>query len=792
MRLHPPPVLWLALSVGSGSAASHLGAPFPSAPVTITLLFLLILTLRRPRRPYLPLAVAALAGAIITSAWEAEQARDCRWGLDEGERLEVVGYPLASSTGIVGFQVEAGLRGSCAKTLRVLFPDPEDASLPAAIVAGERLSLSGRWRAGRRPDIARPESRGYLVVQEISRPSPPGETRGDAGASPSPRPSLPLIAAGIRGRVGRRIRELFPNHGGLVEALILARKEGLDQELREAFALTGTAHLLAISGFHVGVVATLLLSGLRMAGVPRRKAGGAAAVGVWLYVATIGLPDAATRAAIIFSFIALGRLASRPVAPMGTLSTAFLALLVHDPGSLARPGFQLSFAGAFGLMVMAKPVEHSLSSWARGRCPSILTQGAAAGIAATLATLPLVAWHFDRVSVVGIPTTLLAGPLVAAAIPGVFGSLALSVIHPGLAHILAGGVGLLLDLLTAVVDVLSRLPFAAVWVPKSWVAAAGVGAVAGVALISRGERLSRRGRRLVALGSGLAVLIALPGIQRVALRDVVEFAFLDVGQGDAIAVRSPGGRWIMVDVGPRGRGFDAGRDVAVPFFRERGVARLELLFLTHPDLDHIGGAESLMSALEVETIVDPGVPSAKSAYVELLEAAVRTGTPWRTARAGDGVDVDGVQVRVLHPAAAPRTGDGDIDANETSIVLFIQFGSFEAILTGDAPVDVEEESIDGLATPDVELLKVGHHGSATSTSSAFLASTRPELAVISVGARNRYGHPDPSVLRGLHAIGAQVLRTDRHGTVRVLARRDGRFRVITSRASVWRPSPKSP
>jgi len=746
-------------------------------PVTITLLVLLILT---SRRPYLPLAVAALAGAIVTSAWKAEQARDCRWGLDEGERLEVVGYPLASSTGLVGFQVEAGLRGSCAKTLRVLFPDPEDASLPVAIVAGERVSLSGRWRAGRRPDLARPESSGYLVVQQVSGPS----------ASPSPRPSLPLIAAGIRGRVGRRIRELFPDHGGLVEALILARKEGLDQELREAFALTGTAHLLAISGFHVGVVATLLLSGLRMAGVPRRKAGAAAAVGVWLYVATIGLPDAATRAAIIFSFIALGRLASRPVAPMGTLSTAFLALLIHDPGSLARPGFQLSFAGAFGLMVMAKPVERSLSAWARGRCPSSLTQGAAAGIAATLATLPLVAWHFDRVSVVGIPTTLLAGPLVAATIPGVFGSLALSVIDPGMAHILAGGVGLLLDLLTAVVDVLSRLPFAAVWVPKSWVAAAGVGAVAGVTLISRGERLSHRGRRLVALGSGLAVLIALPGIQRVALRDVVEFAFLDVGQGDAIGIRSPGGRWIMVDVGPRGRGFDAGRDVAVPFFRERGVAHLEVLFLTHPDLDHIVGAESLMSALDVGTIVDPGVPSAKVAYVELLEAAARTDTPWRTARAGEGVEVDGVQVRVLHPAAAPRTGT--LDANETSIVLFIQFGSFEAILTGDAPVAVEEESIDGLATPDIELLKVGHHGSATSTSSAFLASTRPELAVISVGARNRYGHPDPSVLRGLHAIGAQVFRTDRHGTVRVLARRDGRFRVITSRASVWRPSPKSP
>ncbi|MFG1691522.1 DNA internalization-related competence protein ComEC/Rec2 [Gemmatimonadota bacterium] len=792
MRFHPPPVLWLAVSVGSGSAASHLGAPFLPAPVTIALLLLLILTSGRPRRPYLPLAVAALAGAIITSAWEAEQARDCRWGLEEGERLQVVGYPLASSTGIVGFQVEEGLSGSCAKTIRALFPDPEDASLPGGIVSGERLSLSGRWRAGRRPDIARPESGGYLVVREISRTTPAGELLGDAHASDSPRPSLPLIAASIRGRVGRRIRDLFPTHGGLVEALILARKEGLDQELREAFALTGTAHLLAISGFHVGVVAALLLSALRMAGVPRRKAGAAAAFGVWLYVIAIGLPDAATRAAIMFSFIALGRLASRPIAPMGTLSTAFLALLVHDPGSLGRPGFQLSFAGAFGLMVMAKPIERSLSTWTRGRCPSSLTQGAAAGIAATLATLPLVAWHFDRVSVVGIPTTLLAGPLVAAAIPGVFGSLALSVVHPGMAHLLAGGVGLLLSLLTTVVAALSRLPFAAVWVPKSWVIAAGVGAVAGVALISRGERLSRRGRRLVALGSGLAVLIALPGIQRVALRDVVEFAFLDVGQGDAIGIRSPGGRWIMVDVGPRGRGFDAGRDVAVPFFRERGVTRLDALFLTHPDLDHIGGAESLLDALDVETVVDPGVPSSKSAYVELLEAAARSGIPWRAARAGEGVDVDGVQVRILHPDASPGAGDGDFDANETSVVLFIQFGSFEAILTGDAPVEAEEASIHGLATPDIELLKVGHHGSATSTSTAFLTSTRPELAVISVGARNGYGHPHASVVRGLHAIGAQVLRTDRHGTVRVLARRDGRFRVITSRASVWRPSPKSP
>jgi competence protein ComEC len=589
----------------------------------------------------------------------------------------------------------------------------------------------------------------------------------------------------------------------MVAALTLARKEGLDPGLREAFARSGTAHLLAISGFHVGVVSSLLLVLLRGAGFPRRRAGTLASGGTWLYVALLGFPDAASRAALILSTLVASRARGRPPARWGGLASALLILLVLDPRRIASPGFQLSFAGAAGLVAWAPALRACLRRPAGWRLPNAVSSVLASGVAATVATLPVVAWHFERVSLVGIPATIVVSPLVAFALPGALVSLLADALHPALGRFLAGGVEVALVALEEGTRWMALPGWTSVWVSRSWIFVVALAGALGVRLTQR-RLIRNRVRRVVGVAFGFTALVLWPVAATVQGRGGVELIAIDVGQGDALALRSPAGRWILVDAGPAVRG-DGGGHPVVKALRDRGVVRLEALIVTHPDLDHIGGVPAVIRAVEVAAVLEPALPTGKDGYVEALEAARTRGVPWLRAEAGRRFDVDGMIVEVLHPPASPRDPLSlqaeQLDANSTSVVVAVRFGAFDALLTGDAPAQVEREvagaigggfevlkvaqverEVAGAIGGGFEVLKVAHHGSDTSTDSVLLARTRPRVGLVSVGRGNHYGHPSPDVLGRLRRAGAEVRRTDREGTLRVLARRDGTFRIEAARS----------
>ncbi len=580
-------------------------------------------------------------------------------------------------------------------------------------------------------------------------------------------------AAAWRARLVERLDTLYGPRAPVVAALTLAETRDVDRELREDFTRSGTTHLLSISGFHVGVVAGLVLALLRALGTGRRRAALGAAAGSWAYVALLGFPASAARAAVMLTAVAVSRARGRPPARWGGLGAALLVLVALDPSRLTSAGFQLSFAGAAGLVGWAGPLRRRLRrGWPRW-VPDAFMDGVAAGTAATLATLPIVAWHFERVSVVGIPATLLATPCVVLALPGTLASLVADAVHPAAGRFLAGGTGLALDVLVGIARVTAAPSWASVWVPRGWVSVGVMGALAGGHLADRVRGKARVGVLAVGVVAGI---VSWPGLLALQARGTVELLVVDVGQGDAIALRTPRGRWLLVDAGPAWEG-DPGASPVVRSLRRRGVRRLETLVLTHPDLDHVGGATAVLASFEVGEILDPGEPAGKSAYVAVLEAAARREIPWRKARAGDRRSWDGLDVSVLHPAGTvPGAAQGDTDSNAASVVLAVAFGSFEALLTGDAPTAVERALLAGVSR-DLEVLKVGHHGSLTSTDPALLAHAHPALALVSVGRRNRYGHPAPRVLERLASAGALVHRTDREGTLSVLGRRDGAWVV---------------
>jgi competence protein ComEC len=283
--------------------------------------------------------------------------------------------------------------------------------------------------------------------------------------------------------------------------------------------------------------------------------------------------------------------------------------------------------------------------------------------------------------------------------------------------------------------------------------------------------------------AGLAWLPILPTGDGVA-----ELHMIDVGQGDALAVRTPRGRWLLFDAGGAWRTGDAGRSAVVPYLRRRGGPVLAFV-LSHPHLDHVGGAASVLRALRPAAYWDAAFAGGGGAYRESLALARTLGVPWYRADPGDSIAADGVVVRFLAPDSAWTAALRD--PNEASTIALVQYGAVRFLLVGDAERGEEGWLLRHAAGAlRADVLKVGHHGSRTSSSPEFLAAVRPRLALVSAGLGNSYGHPDAEVLAALADAGADVVRSDVVGSA--VVRTDGRTIHLELNGLEWPLSHASP
>jgi len=571
----------------------------------------------------------------------------------------------------------------------------------------------------------------------------------------------------IRDRVARRIERLYGARAPFVEALVLGRRDDLDPRWRQVFADAGIAHLLSISGLHVGIIAAWVLLLARLVLRPP-LASLLTTAAVWAYVALLGLPAPAVRSAGFVSLYALAKARQRHPPPDAVLAVAVVVVLTLDPLAGSDVGAWLSVAATWGTSFALRQLPP-----ARRRQPVVSL--VAASLGATLATGPITAFAFGTVAPVGLLTNLVAVPLGGVAVPGIFASL-------GLGGPMAAGSGLALAAVERAAQVAATFPggqvhgapglaFALPWV---------LVLAAAVWVSGRRPRLGvLRLRTAAVLAAGVWAGVIIPASVARQRGKELWLSVLDVGQGDAIVLRTPHGRWVVVDGGPRTPTGDAGRSVVLPFLRRQGVRSLDLVVATHGDADHLGGIPALTATLTPDLVVEPAQPLGTPLYLEFLRAVDEVGAAWRPGRTGDTVTLDSVTLAVLHPAQS--WVDTQLTPNENSVVLRVSYRGFDAVLTGDAGFPAESALTASLAP--AEVLKVGHHGSPGATGDALLDRLRPTVAVISVG-ENRYGHPSPEVLGRLAARGTAVYRTDRGGTVTL--RTDGSyFEVVQGASGSW-------
>jgi competence protein ComEC len=730
-------MLTLAYGAGLATGLLRIGTPLGMAG-------LLAWTPRAGTLPGLVAAGAMLGRVGGEVAWLAER-RSCAARLPEARvRLRVrLREPVAPEGGRVAVEpIGAGCRGSISASW------PPRRALPA----GRTVVALGRWIARAGP-AGRPG--GTLVITGTD------SAGGVAGAG-----------ARLRTALARASTDLYGARAPLIDALVLGRRGAIDPGLQQQFADAGLVHLLSISGFHVGLITawTFLIGRLLRFG--RSRALLLAAVMSACYVAFLGWPAPATRAAALAGVAAQARVRQRHVHADSLLAATCLIVLLVDPWAILDLGGWLSATALWGASRFSRWTDRALGT-------SFGWRTLASSLGATLATAPITAAVLGTVALAGLLLNFAAIPLAALAVPGVIVSLAAYPIAPPVARAFAAGAGLALHLLELTALAGARIPGGHMAVePGTALAAAPWVAVLALALWITAIRntTAEAGRRLawvVTLATWGHLALRTPGASADGQAGLA-LHFLDVGQGDAAALRTPGGHWLVIDAGPAGDRSDAGRRVVAPFLDRQGVRNLALIVVSHAHADHLGGVRALLGRFPAGLVLEPGALVDDARYTGFLAELEKRGIPWHPVHGGERFALDGVTFTVLHPS--PRWAGWGEDVNEDSVVLLVEYGAFQALFAGDAGFPAEKAMAGRL--PAVDVLKVGHHGSRGSTSDAWLEALRPKAAVVSVG-RNDYGHPAPPTLARLRRHRTDVLRTDLDGSIAVTT--DGVTMTVRSR-----------
>jgi len=761
----------LALLGGAalGLAAAPAIEPPPAALALLAVLAAASLALDRARGSgrvvVLALALCAALGGLSVGDARLAAIDAGAYSGEPGERVRLRGFVAGvprRGDGEVEIRVETA---DGRALLQAREPLPE-LGVGDGIAARGTIRQAEPWRAG------------HLAVHGITRVVAVDELRPTSAG----REGLAGLLDSIRARAEAALERGMPEpQAALARGFVLGQDDLIDPETAEDFRRSGLAHLLAVSGQNVVLLVALALPVLAILGLSLRARLVWLLVLIAIYVPVAGAGASIQRAGVMGAAAVLAALASRPSSRWYGLLLAATTTLALNPRASADIGWQLSFAAVVGIALWARGIAGAirarLGAGEAKRPPFdwrlALAEGAAVTLAATLATAPLIAHHFEAIPLASLPANLLALPAVAPVMWLGMLSAALGQIPTLPVEPLNALCGLLIAYIEQVAHWLATPAWSLLQIEApGWtgVAVAYATLAVGAAVIAAAS--ARRGGlrappatvaagRSAVIATGVLAAIALSGAaagaggdERPGLREaILSVSFLDVGQGDAILIDPPRSEPLLVDGGPPGAGL-------AEELEQEGVEALAAAALTHEQSDHAGGLIEILDQLPVGGLLHNGdAPDARA-------AALAAGIPSERIGEGDRLRFGELRVDVLWPSESPPASASD--PNQRSLVLLARWRRFSLLLTGDA--EAEAAPID---PGQIDVLKLAHHGSADASLAALLDRSRPSLAVISVGEDNPYGHPAPDTLAELAEAEVPILRTDRDGEIEIAVRTDG-------------------
>lgn len=573
-----------------------------------------------------------------------------------------------------------------------------------------------------------------------------------------------------------RVERLFeaPEVAGYMKSLLLGVGDEVDLETANMYADLGLSHVLAISGLHVTLVSSMFMWCLERVGMRRRSALVTTACLLVGYVLLVGASASAVRSGMMGGVGLASQVAGKKVDGKDVWAGVLIVMLLTDPYQLWHIGFQLSFAVTLGLIILVPFSQDVLV-----RIPLWIRTLLAVTLAAQVVSFPFLIYHFHQFSMASWLVNLVVTPILSLVVlPLGYIALVAGMIHPFLA---SWPVLLSTELLHWLHEPLFvmqkwRIPFSHWPHPSWWWLVLYTGFLIVLPILWKlGYHRQRDVIVCITLFIGLFVLARQP----FSAGDEVRITFLDVGQGDSIVVEISDQKVYLIDAGgtlglpvreswrEKRDPYEVGKDVLLPFLRARGIEKIDRVVMTHGDMDHIGGMAAIVPRFSIGSVLVNGItPEGKQR--EILHQLQREGVPILTGSPGQTwSDLPGVEWTWLWPGQT-----SEASGNDASVVLRLTAYGKSVLFTGDIEHEGERAVVQ-LGMSEVDVLKVAHHGSSSSSTEELLASLGPKAVVISVGANNRYGHPSREVLQRFKKMGSQVFRTDMNGAVTLILTPDG-------------------
>lgn len=560
----------------------------------------------------------------------------------------------------------------------------------------------------------------------------------------------------------------------VMRAMLLGEKSQIDRDIKTLYQANGIAHILAISGLHISMIGVGLYQCFKRLAFPVYASAGLSVLLMVAYAVMTGESTSTIRAVVMFGFMVMAVCVRRSYDLPTALSVAALCTVLSQPSVLYQSGFWMSYLAVFGVAVLHPALLEGIDI--KDKKLHALCSVVLGGLCVNLATLPVMLMSYYEYPIYSILINLLVIPLMSVLLASGLLTLAAGCIFLPLGKLAGFIVHAILYIYECVCGAAMNLP------GRSWIAGApGIGKLLmfyGVLIIvaMSGKKIGRKKLRRMKVHIRFLLIAAAILMMGMRTDAGLRVTILDVGQGDGICIRAEG-ITCMIDGGSSSKANLAEYQLE-PFLKHEGISEIDYWFITHPDLDHCSGYQEMMemgteNAITVHTLVLPDAYGIRESCAELIALAQANGVQVLLMSGGESIRAGKLGLTVLHPREGYRTED----VNESSLVISVEYEDFCGIFTGDASAESEREVIrywEEHGSRPVQLLKVGHHGSSTSTSEAFVEYCAPRVAVISCGKNNRYGHPHEEVMERLERYGCEVYRTDEGGAVSMFIR-DGKM-----------------